>query len=120
VICREVVPGPKKDRWHPRFTTTASEPFEVLAMFRGRQGEEQAFRVGVYDEFLDAVPCGSDKDNPDPKRPRFHRGPLQLMGWLVALVYNTLADWAQGLAGDWDKSQVRTLRRTFLNRPGRL
>jgi hypothetical protein len=120
VICREVVPGPKKDRWHPLFTTTASEPFEVLAMFRGRQGEEQAFRVGVYDEFLDAVPCGYDKDSPDPKRPRFHRGPLQMMGWLVALVYNTLADWAQGLAGDWDKSQVRTLRRTFLNRPGRL
>jgi hypothetical protein len=66
------------------------------------------------------VPCGYDKDSPDPKRPRFHRGPLQLLGWLVALVYNALADWAQGLAGDWDKSQVRTLRRTFLNRPGRL
>ena len=76
--------------------------------------------MGVYDEFLDAVPCGYDKDSPDPKRPRFHRGPLQMMGWLVALVYNALADWAQGLAGDWDKSQVRTLRRTFLNRPGRL
>jgi hypothetical protein len=120
VICREVVPGPKKDRWHPLFTTTASVPFEVLTMFRARQGEEQAFRVGVYDEFLDAVPCGYDKDSPDPKRPRFHRGPLQLMGWLVALVYNALADWAQGLAGDWDKSQVRTLRRMFLNRPGRL
>jgi len=120
VICREVVPGPKKDRWHPLFTTTASDPFEVLTMFRGRQGEEQAFRVAVYDEFLDAVPCGYDKDSPDPKRPRFHRGPLQMLGWLVALVYNALADWAQGLAGDWDKSQVRTLRRTFINRPGRL
>jgi hypothetical protein len=120
VICREVVPGPKKDRWHPLFTTTASEPFEVLTMFRGRQGEEQAFRVGVYDEFLDTVPCGYDKESPDPHRPRFHRGPLQMMGWLVALVYNALADWAQGLTGDWDKSQVRTLRRTFINRPGRL
>jgi hypothetical protein len=47
VLCREVVPGPKKDRWHPLFTTTAPDPFEVLTMFRARQGEEQAFRVAV-------------------------------------------------------------------------
>jgi hypothetical protein len=120
VICREVVPGPKKDRWHPLFTTTEADPLDVLTMFRGRQGEEQAFRVGVYDEFLDAVPCGYDKESPDPHRPRFHRGPLQMVGWLVALVYNALADWAQELAGDWEGSQVRTLRRTFINRPGRL
>jgi hypothetical protein len=120
VICREVVPGPKKDRWHPLFTTTEADPLDVLTTFRGRQGEEQAFRVGVYDEFLDAVPCGYDKESPDPHRPRFHRGPLQMVGWLVALVYNALADWAQELAGDWEDSQVRTLRRTFLNRPGRL
>jgi hypothetical protein len=120
IVCREVVPGPKKDRWHPLYTTAAADRFDVLTMFRGRQGEEQAFRVGVYDEFLDAVPCGYDKESPDPKRPRFHRGPLQMIGWLVALVYNALADWAGELAGDWEKSQVRTLRRTFINRPGRL
>jgi hypothetical protein len=118
VVCREMVPGPKKDRWHPLFTTSAADPLDVLTIYRGRQGEEQAFRVGVYDEFLDAVPCGYDKESPDPKRPRFHRGPLQMMGWLVALVYNALADWASELAGDWDKSQVRTLRRTFIDRPG--
>jgi hypothetical protein len=118
VICREMVPGPKKDRWHPLFTTSAADPLDVLTIYRGRQGEEQAFRVGVYDEFLDAVPCGYDKESPDPKRPRFHRGPLQMMGWLVALVYNALADWASELAGDWDKSQVRTMRRTFITRPG--
>jgi hypothetical protein len=118
VVCREMVPGPKKDRWHPLFTTSAADPLDVLTIYRGRQGEEQAFRVGVYDEFLDAVPCGYDKGSPDPKRPRFHRGPLQMMGWLVALVYNALADWASELAGDWDKSQVRTLRRTFIDRPG--
>ena len=69
---------------------------------------------------MDAVPCGYDKDSPDPHRPRFHRGPLQLVGWLVALVYNALADWARELNGDWEESHVRTLRRTFLNRPGRL
>jgi hypothetical protein len=120
VVCREVVPGPKKDRWHPLFTTSAADPLDVLTIYRGRQGEEQGFRVGVYDEFLDAVPCGYDKESLDPKRPRFHRGPLQMMGWLVALVYNALADWASELAGDWDDSQVRTLRRAFINRPGRV
>ena len=23
IVCREVVPGPKKDRWHPLYTTGA-------------------------------------------------------------------------------------------------
>jgi len=120
VICREVVPGPKKDRWHPLFTTTASVPEEVLCMFRARQNHEQAYRVGVYDEFLDAVPCGYDKGSPDRQRPRFQRGPLQLMGWLVALVYNAVADLAAALPGDFAGCHVRTLRRMFFNRPGQL
>ena len=120
VICREVVPGPKKDRWHPLFTTTQADPFDVLTMFRGRQNHEQAFRVGVSDEFLDAVPCGYDKDSPDPQRPRFPRGPLQMLGWLVALVYNAMADLGKALPGDWADCHVKTLRRTFINRPGRL
>ena len=120
VVCREVVPGPKKDRWHPLFTTSRAEPDEVLMMFRGRQGHEQAYRVGVYDEFLDAVPCGYDKESPNPQRPRFQRGPLQLMGWLVALVYNAVADWTARLAGDWEDCHLRKVRRTFWNRPGRL
>jgi hypothetical protein len=120
IICREIVPGPKKDRWHPLFTTTQVTPLDVLTMFRARQHHEQAYRVGVYDEALDSVPCGYDKESPDPKRPRWHRGPLQLVGWLVALVYNAVADLAEGLAGDWEGSHVRTIRRTFLNRPGML
>jgi hypothetical protein len=118
VVCREVVPGPKKDRWHPLFTTSQVEPDDVLTMFRGRQSHEQAYRVGVYDESLDAVPCGYDKDSPEPRRPRFHRGPLQLVGWLVALVYNAVADLATDLAGDWEGCHIGTLRRTFFNRPG--
>jgi hypothetical protein len=118
ILCREVVPGPKPDRWHPLFTTTGVMPLDVLTMFRSRQHHEQAYRVGVYDEALDAVPCGYDKDSPDPKRPRFHRGPLQLAGWLVALVYNAVADLAAGLAGDWQGCHVGTIRRTFLNRAG--
>jgi hypothetical protein len=120
VVCREMVPGPKKDRWHPLFTTTAVSPLDVLTMFRARQRHEQAYRVGVYDEYLDAVPCAYDKESPDPRRPRFQRGPLQMLGWLIALVYNTLGDWADELTGDWQDCHVRTLRRTFLNRPGRL
>jgi hypothetical protein len=118
IVCREIVPGPKKDRWHPLYTTTDVAPKEVLTMFRARQYHEQAYRVGVYDEFLDAVPCGYDKDSPDPKRPRFQRGPLQMIGWLVALVYNAVGDFAATLSGDFRGSHVRTLRRMFFNRPG--
>jgi hypothetical protein len=120
VICREVVPGPKKDRWHPLFTTSLLGPEEVLSLFRQRQHHEQAYRVGVHDEFLDAVPCGYDKESPDPKRPRFHRGPLQMLGWLVALVYNAVGDWSGSLVGDWVGSHVQTLRRMFWQRPGSL
>ena len=118
VVCREIVPGPKKDRWHPLFTTSLVTPLDVLTMFRSRQHHEQAYRVGVYDEALDAVPCGYDKKSPDPKRPRFARGALQLMGWLVALIYNAVADVAQELGRDWEGCHLRTLRRTFINRAG--
>jgi hypothetical protein len=120
VLCREVVRGPKKDRWHPLFTTSLLGPDEVLSQFRTRQRHEQGYRVGVHDESLDAVPCGYDKESPDPQRPRWQRGPLQMLGWLVALVYNAAADWAGALAGDWQGCQVRTLRRTFWDRPGTL
>ena len=43
-----------------------------------------------------------------------------MIGWLVALVYNALGDWAAGLSGDHGGEFVSTLRREFLNRPGRL
>jgi hypothetical protein len=38
----------------------------------------------------------------------------------VALVYNAVADLAAQLDGDYAGCQVRTLRRKFFNRPGRL
>jgi hypothetical protein len=120
IVCREGVPGPKKDRWHPLYTTAMLSPYEEVELFRTRQNHEQAYRVGVYDEFLDAVPCGYDKESPDPKRPRFQRGPLQMIGWLVALVYNGVADFAEGLVGKFQGSHVRTLQRMFFNRPGTL
>jgi hypothetical protein len=120
IVCREVRLGPKKDRWHPLYTTAAGEPEEVLPIFRARQGHEQGFRVGVHDLGLNAVTCGYDKQSPDRKRPRFHRGPLQMIGWLVALVYNTAADLAEALGQDHVGDHVRTLRRKFFNRPGQL
>ena len=120
IICREVRPGPKKDRWHPLYTTCAGDPEDVLTIFRARQGHEQAHRVEVHDLLVDAVPCGYDKESPDRQRPRFHRGPLQMIGWLVALVYNAAADLAAQLGEDYAGEHVRTLRRQFLNRPGQL
>ena len=120
IVCREVVPGPKKDRWHPLFTTGEADPLGVLQAFRQRQHHEQGYRVGVHELFLDAAPCGYDKDSPDRRRPRFHRGPLQMIGWLVALVYNAVSDLAEQLPERWQGAQVETLRRTFFNRPGQL
>ena len=120
IVCREVRPGPKKDRWHPLFTTSEATLLDALHGFRKRQNQEQGFRVEVHDEFVDAVPCGYDKQSPERKRPRFQRGPLQMMGWLVALVYNAVADFAEELDGDFIGMHVRTLRRKFFNRPGRL
>jgi hypothetical protein len=120
IVCRDVRPGPKKDRWHPLYTTSTVEPAELLPIFRARQNHEQGHRVEVHDLFADAVPCGYDKESPDRKRPRFHRGPLQMMGWLVALVYNAVADLAERLGEDHFGCHVRTLRRKFFNRPGTL
>ncbi len=120
IICREVVPGPKKDRWHPLYTTSTAEPHDVLTTFRTRQHHEQAYRVGKHDEFMDAVPCGYNKQSPNRMRPGFQRGPLQMIGWLMALVYNAVADFAARLDGDYEGCHVRTLQRKFFNRPGRL
>jgi hypothetical protein len=120
IVCREVRPGPKKDRWHPLYTTSAGAPEDLLHLFRSRQNHEQGHRVEVHDLLVDAAPCGYDKDSPDRQRPRFHRGPLQMIGWLVALVYNAVADLAETLGPDHVGDHVRTLRRKFFNRPGQL
>jgi hypothetical protein len=120
ILCREVVRGPKKDRWHPLFSTSEGEPLEVLQMFRVRQHHEQAYRVGVHDEFLNSVPCGYDKASAEVKRPRWQRGPLQMIGWLVGLVYNAVGDVARALGEGLVGSHVGTMRRKFFDRPGRI
>jgi hypothetical protein len=118
IVCREIRPGPKKDRWHPLYTTSVGSPEDMLTIYRARQHHEQAHRVEVHDLFADAVPCGYDKDSPDRKRPRFHRGPLQMIGWLVALMYNAVADLSEVLGEPYVGAHMRTLRRKFFNRPG--
>ena len=123
VICREVAPGPKKDRWHPLYTTCSKEALETLAVltnFRTRQRHEQSYRVGKYDAMLDSVPCGYDKESPDPQRPRWQRGGMQMIGWLVALVYNAVGNLAGELSGDYGGSHLGTIRRMVFNRPGTL
>jgi hypothetical protein len=118
ILCRDVVRGPKKDRWNPLFTSDDQPPYQEILDFRQRQHQEQAYRIGVYDQFLDAVPCGYDKHSPNPKRPRFPRGPLQMLGWLVALVLNAIMDLADQLPACFQQAHVRTIRRKFFNVPG--
>ena len=43
-----------------------------------------------------------------------------MIGWLVALVYNAVADLAETLGPEHAGEHVRTLRRKFFNRPGQL
>jgi hypothetical protein len=120
VVCRQVIRGPKKDRWHPLYTSTETEAGEVVDEFRLRQHHEQGYRVEVHDEFINAITCGYDKQSPDRLRPRFCRGPLQMMGWLAALVYNACAAFAEELSPAYTGKFISTLRRIFFNRKGNL
>jgi hypothetical protein len=120
IVCRQVIRGPKKDRWHPLYTSSDAEAGELVDEFRLRQHHEQGFRVEVHDTFVNAIPCGYDKESPDRCRPRFRRGPLQMMGWLTALVYNACADFADSLSQRYSGKFISTLRRIFFNRKGDL
>lgn len=123
ILCRQVIPGPKKDRWHPLYTSLDDEramPIEVVEKFRQRQHHEQGYRVEVHDANLNAIRCAYDKQSLDRKRPRFCRGPLQMLGWLAGLFYNACADFAAELGPAWEHVFIRTLRHTFFNRPGKL
>jgi hypothetical protein len=120
IVCRQVIRGPKKDRWHPLYTSSDAEAGDVLDTFRLRQHHEQGFRVEVHDEFLNAVPCGYDKESPDRHHPRFHRGPPQLIGWLACLIYNACAAFLERLSPALAGKFVGTVRRTFFNHQGDL
>ena len=43
-----------------------------------------------------------------------------MLGWLVALVYNAVADLGEQLGAGYAGAHVGTLRRQFFNRPGQL
>ena len=43
-----------------------------------------------------------------------------MIGWLSALLYNACGDFAAELGPAWSNVFIRTLRRTFFNRPGKL
>lgn len=120
IVCRQVIRGPKKDRWHPLYTSSYDEAGQVVDEFRLRQHHEQGHRVQVHDEFINAVTCGYDKQSPDRHRPQFHRGPLQLMGWLPALVYNACAAFSEAVSPACAGKFISTLRRTFFNLKGDL
>ena len=119
IVCREVRPAPRRIAGIRCTRPARPTRKDVLPIFRARQHQEQAIGSGSM-TWVDAVPCGYDKESPDRKRPRFHRGPLQMIGWLVALVYNAVADLASGWAQDYAGEHVQTLRRKFFNRPGQL
>jgi hypothetical protein len=120
IVCRQVIRGPKKDRWHPLYTIGDAEAGEVVDTFRLRQHQEQAYRVQVNGEFLNAVPCGYDKESPDRHHPRFHRGPPQLAGWLACLVHNACAAFLTGLSPALAGKFVATARRLFFHHEGDL
>jgi hypothetical protein len=120
IVCRQVIRGPKKDRWHPLYTSGDAEAGEVVDTFRLRQHQEQGYRVQVHGEFLNAVPCGYDKESPNRHHSRFHRGPPQLVGWLACLVYNACAAFLAGLSPALAGMFVATARRLFFHRQGDL
>lgn len=120
IVCRQVMRGPKKDRWHPLYTSSDGEAGQMVDDFRLRQHHEQGHRVEVHDAYINAATCGYDKLSPDRHRPRFHRGPLQFAGWLPVLVYNACAAFAEAVSASCTGKFISTLRRLFFNVKGDL
>ena len=112
--------GRTKERWHVLYTTDARRaPSRLIQEFRTRQHHEQAYRIGVHDLALDAVPNGYDKASA-PHRPAFRPAALTWAAWTRAMTANLTETLAARLGPPWTHAHPRTLRRTFLNRPGTL
>lgn len=110
---------PKKDRWHVIFTNDeTTSAYDLIREFRTRQHHEQAYRVLVHDEALDATTNGYNKEARDRRRPGFNHGPIQIVAWIKALAYNALRALSERLPGRLARAHPRTVRRLFLNRPG--
>ena len=111
---------PAKDRWHILYTNDERRaPYRLIEEFRSRQRHEQGYRIGVHDLDLDAVPNGYDKHGP-PRAPGFHPNALTWAAWTRALAANLIEALGAQLGPPWTHAHPRTLRRTFLNRPGTL
>jgi len=109
-----------KERWHILYTNDRrAAPYALLQEFRTRQHHEQGYRIGVHDLALDAVPRGYDKASP-PRRPAFRPAALIWAAWTKVLVANLLEGLGARVGPRWRHAHPRTLRRTFLNRPGTL
>ena len=73
----------------------------------------------MHDLALDAVPNGYDKHGP-PRAPGFRPHALTWAAWTRALAANLIETLGARLGPPWRHAHPRTLRRTFLNRPGTL
>jgi hypothetical protein len=112
--------GRTKARWHVLYTNDARRPaYALIQEFRTRQHHEQGYRIGVHDLALDAVPSGYDKASA-PARPAFRPAALTFAAWTKALTANLTVTLGTRLGPPWVHAHPRTLRRTFLNRPGTL
>lgn len=112
--------GRRKDRWHILYVNDERTPaYRLIQEFRQRQHHEQGYRIGVHDLDLDAVPSGYAKRS-RPHRPTFRPAALTWAAWTKLLAANLTESLGAQLAGGWQHAHPRTLRRTFLNRPGTL
>jgi hypothetical protein len=112
---------PGRARWHIIYTSDETTPgYEIVKEFRTRQRHEQAYRVMVHDEALDAVTSGYNRTAPNPKRPGFNNGPITVVAWIKALAFNALMAFTERLPKALRHAHPRTLRRLFFTRPGRL
>lgn len=119
IVVREAA-GRGKERWHALwiFGDEQISPYNVIQLYRQRQGHEQTYRVLVHDAHVDTAPSGYDKNSRRPQRPGFKRNALTLYAWIAALVYNALEEFTQSLPPRFLHAHPRTLRRWFWQVPG--
>ncbi len=110
----------RKARWHILYVNDERTPaYQLIQEFRQRQHHEQGYRIGVHDLDLDAVPSGYAKRS-RPAHPAFRPAALTWAAWTKLLAANLIEQFGAQLGGPWRHAHPRTLRRTFLNRPGTL
>jgi hypothetical protein len=110
----------RKERWHILYVNDERTPaYRLIQEFRQRQHHEQGYRIGVHDLDLDAVPSGYAKAS-RPQRPAFRPAALTWAAWTKLLAANLIERLGARLGPPWRHAHPRTLRRTFLNRPGTL